>query len=102
MEAAIDLPMTHRRNCNSTNKAMVMVGRLGRRTGKSACMARAITCKLFWGGTPNRPLVASRLCDYLATSTFRPNDLAMPGKTALRLTDEILPKLRPTGGVPAR
>jgi hypothetical protein len=34
-------------------------------------------------------LVASRHCDYLAGSTFRPDDVAMPGTAALRLTDEV-------------
>ena len=34
-------------------------------------------------------LVASRVCDYLAGSTFRPDDVAMPGTAALRLTDEV-------------
>jgi hypothetical protein len=71
------LPMRDHWNGDSNNKTMVMVGRRSNVLGWSA------------SGTPKQALVASRLCDYLAASTFRPDDLAMPGNDALRLTDEV-------------
>src|SRR6202035_4199581 len=53
-------------------------------TGSSRAKTRAaFACRA------KQALVASRLCDYLAGSTFRPDDVAMPGTAALRLTDEV-------------